>query len=85
MTTRRIGPRMQEVAAIARARPGIVQRQLALALTYRDGGTSNQYGTAAVERAHSAGLIRVGSCIDAQCRRPARNHSHYWATEEVAR
>ena len=85
MTTQRIGPRMQEVAAIARARPGIVQRQLALALTYPGGGTSNQYGTAAVERAYSAGLIRVGSCADAQCRRPARNHSHYWASEEVVR
>ena len=80
----RIGPRMREVADIARARPGIVQRQLALALTYRNGGTSNQWGTAAVGRAYSAGLLRTGSCADAQCVRPASNHYHYWATEETA-
>ena len=48
MTNRRIGPRMQEVAAIARARPGIVQRQLALALTYRNGGGAVLVARAAV-------------------------------------
>ena len=79
----RIGPRMREVTDIARTRPGIVQRQLALALTYPNGGTSNQWGTAAVGRAYSAGLLRTGSCADAQCARPASNHYHYWATEEA--
>jgi hypothetical protein len=78
----RIGPRMREVTGIARTRPGIVQQQLALAVSYY-GGPSNQWGTAAVKRAYSAGLLRTGSCADAQCARPARNHYHYWATEEV--
>ena len=80
MGSRRIGPRMREVAAIARYRPGIVQQKLALALTYANGGASNQYGTRAVERTLVAGLIELGNCADAQCARPGVSHRHYWAT-----
>ena len=56
----RIGPRMREVTDVARTRPGIVQRQLALALTYRNGGTSNQWGTADVARAYGAVMAITG-------------------------
>ena len=55
--TRRIGPRMREIARYVAAHEGCSPQAAALSLTYHGGGSSNRYGYEVVNRARRARLV----------------------------
>jgi len=73
---KRFGPQMRIAQEITKHNPGIIQVHLAKRVGPNG---SNYYGTRIVHRALVNGLLRTGSCVEAQCQRPAVNHIHYWA------
>lgn len=76
-TLGRIGPRMQDAIWTAEQFPGLLKTRLSRLVHHAI--STQHYGINTVNRALKLGLLRVGTCQEADCKAPSEAHCHIWA------